>query len=177
FRSSRTAASLTCASVTSRAASHRSSPRPRSIHTSPGPLTKTSVTPGTSHGPWSHGGSHAVPGVMAPASASDADRAQGLAPPGERPSPHDLGTTPSPPPTTLVGGTEMSTRTAAFFDLDKTIIATSSSTAFGRSFYNEGLLTRADALRTAYSKFLFEIGGADERQTNRLRDAMSQLER
>ncbi|MFO7243719.1 MAG: HAD family hydrolase [Actinomycetes bacterium] len=71
----------------------------------------------------------------------------------------------------------MSTRTAAFFDLDKTIIATSSSTAFGRSFYNEGLLTRADALRTAYSKFLFEIGGADERQTNRLRDAMSQLVR
>jgi HAD superfamily hydrolase (TIGR01490 family) len=71
----------------------------------------------------------------------------------------------------------MSTRTAAFFDLDKTIIATSSSTAFGRSFYAGGLLTRADALRTAYARFLFEIGGADERQTSRLRDALSQLVR
>ena len=71
----------------------------------------------------------------------------------------------------------MSTRTAAFFDLDKTIIATSSSTAFGRSFYAGGLITRADALRTAYARFLFEIGGADERQTNRLRDALSQLVR
>ncbi len=71
----------------------------------------------------------------------------------------------------------MSNTTAAFFDLDKTIIATSSSTAFGRSFYAGGLLTRADALRTAYARLLFELGGADERQTNRLRDALSELVR
>ena len=65
--------------------------------------------------------------------------------------------------------------TAAFFDLDKTIIATSSSSAFGRSFLDEGLLTRADALRAAYAQFLFQVGGADERQTSRLRDALSEL--
>lgn len=64
---------------------------------------------------------------------------------------------------------------AAFFDLDKTIIATSSSAAFSRSFYEGGLVTRADAIRTAYSQFLFMVGGADERQTNRLRDSLSEL--
>ncbi|GMA35268.1 HAD family hydrolase [Demequina litorisediminis] len=64
---------------------------------------------------------------------------------------------------------------AAFFDLDKTIIATSSSMAFSRSFYQGGLITRADALRTAYAQFLFLVGAADERQTNRLRDSLSDL--
>lgn len=64
---------------------------------------------------------------------------------------------------------------AAFFDLDKTIIAKSSSMAFSRSFLEGGLLTRTKALRTAYAQFLFEVGGADERQTNRLRDALSEL--
>ena len=66
-------------------------------------------------------------------------------------------------------------RSAAFFDLDKTIIATSSASAFSRSFYEGGLLTRTKALRTAYAQFLFEVGGADERQTTRLRDALSEL--
>jgi len=66
-------------------------------------------------------------------------------------------------------------RSAAFFDLDKTIIATSSSAAFSRPLLNEGMLTRSSALRTAYAQFLFQIGGADERQTNRLRDALSEL--
>ncbi|WP_083966754.1 HAD family hydrolase [Demequina globuliformis] len=66
-------------------------------------------------------------------------------------------------------------RSAAFFDLDKTIIATSSSMAFSRPFYNGGLITRSDAVRTAYSQFLFLVGAADERQTTRLRDALSDL--
>ena len=39
----------------------------------------------------------------------------------------------------------------------------------------EGLVTRSDAVRAAYAHFLFEVGGADERQTNRLRDALSEL--
>ena len=69
----------------------------------------------------------------------------------------------------------MASRSAAFFDLDKTIIATSSSVAFSRSFMREGLVTRADAIRAAYAHFLFEVGSADERQTNRLRDALSEL--
>ena len=35
---------------------------------------------------------------------------------------------------------------AAFFDLDKTVIAKSSALAFGRPFYRDGLITPADAL-------------------------------
>ncbi len=69
----------------------------------------------------------------------------------------------------------MAGHTAAFFDLDKTIIATSSSAAFSRPMMKEGLFTRADAIRAAYAHFLFTIGGADERQTSRLRDALSEL--
>ncbi|NTV40308.1 MAG: HAD-IB family hydrolase [Demequinaceae bacterium] len=69
----------------------------------------------------------------------------------------------------------MAGQTAAFFDLDKTIIATSSSAAFSRPMMKEGLFTRADAVRAAYAHFLFTIGGADERQTSRLRDALSEL--
>ena len=65
--------------------------------------------------------------------------------------------------------------TAAFFDLDKTIIATSSSMAFSKSFYEGGLVTRTDAIRTAYAQFVYLVGGADARQTNRLRDALSDL--
>ncbi|WP_061961528.1 HAD family hydrolase [Demequina flava] len=66
-------------------------------------------------------------------------------------------------------------RSAAFFDLDKTIIATSSSMAFSRPFYDGGLITRSGALRSAYSQFLFLVGSADERQTTRLRDSLSDI--
>jgi HAD superfamily hydrolase (TIGR01490 family) len=66
-------------------------------------------------------------------------------------------------------------RPAAFFDLDKTIIAMSSSTALSRPLLDGGLLTRTAALRTAYASLLFHMGGADERKTNRLRDALSGL--
>lgn len=69
----------------------------------------------------------------------------------------------------------MARPSAAFFDLDKTIIATSSSAAFSRPFMREGLVTRTDAVRAAYAHFLFSVGGADERQTSRLRDALSEL--
>jgi HAD superfamily hydrolase (TIGR01490 family) len=64
--------------------------------------------------------------------------------------------------------------TAAFFDLDKTIIATSSTAAFSHDLRTNGLLKRSDALRTAYAQFLFMVGGADARQTTRLRDALAE---
>src|SRR5690606_31494937 len=52
-------------------------------------------------------------------------------------------------------------RSAAFFDLDKTIIAKSSTLAFSRSFFSEGLINRRSVLRSAYSQFVFAISGAD----------------
>lgn len=60
-------------------------------------------------------------------------------------------------------------RSAAFFDLDKTVIATSSAVAFSRPFLAGGLLTRRTMLRTAYAQFLYLVGGADADQTERLR--------
>lgn len=66
-------------------------------------------------------------------------------------------------------------RTAAFFDLDKTIIATSSATAFSRPFFAGGLITRRDVLRTAYAQFLFLLGRADADQTDRLRAFLSSM--
>lgn len=66
-------------------------------------------------------------------------------------------------------------RTAAFFDLDKTIIATSSSAAFSKPFLAGGLLSRADVLRSAYAHFVFMIGNADADQTERMRAHLSSL--
>lgn len=69
----------------------------------------------------------------------------------------------------------MSERTAAFFDLDKTIIATSSAAAFSRPFFAGGLINRRSVLRSAYSHFLYMIGGADADQTERMRAYLSAL--
>jgi HAD superfamily hydrolase (TIGR01490 family) len=60
-------------------------------------------------------------------------------------------------------------RTAAFFDLDKTIIAKSSVLAFGKPFYQSGLLNRRAVLRSAYAQFVFALAGADEDQIARMR--------
>lgn len=65
------------------------------------------------------------------------------------------------------------TRAAAFFDLDKTVIATSSATAFARPFLAGGLLTRRAALRSAYAQVAFLLGSADEGRTERMRLALS----
>ncbi|GAA3865188.1 HAD family hydrolase [Streptomyces sedi] len=66
-------------------------------------------------------------------------------------------------------------RTAAFFDLDKTVIAKSSTVTFSRSFYQGGLINRRAVLRTAYAQFLFLLGGADHEQTERMREYLSAL--
>ena len=66
-------------------------------------------------------------------------------------------------------------RQAAFFDLDKTIIAKSSALAFSRPFQAGGLITRRAALRTAYAQFLYLVGGADHDQMEKIRKFMSDL--
>ena len=65
--------------------------------------------------------------------------------------------------------------TAAFFDLDKTIIAKSSTLAFSRSFYQGGLINRRAVLRSAYAQFVYLVGGADHDQMERMREYMSAL--
>lgn len=64
---------------------------------------------------------------------------------------------------------------AAFFDLDKTILAKSSSFAFARPFYKEGLIGRTDVVRSAYAQFMFHASGADHDQMEAMREYMSNL--
>lgn len=70
----------------------------------------------------------------------------------------------------------MATRsTAAFFDLDKTIIAKSSTLAFSKPFQAGGLISRRAVLRSAYAQFVYLVGGADHDQMEKMRQFMSQL--
>jgi HAD superfamily hydrolase (TIGR01490 family) len=69
----------------------------------------------------------------------------------------------------------VSPRTAAFFDLDKTIIARSSALAFSKPFFEGGLLTRRAVLRSAYANFMFGLNGADHDQLERMRQQMTAL--
>nr|MDQ4008959.1 HAD-IB family hydrolase [Actinomycetota bacterium] len=66
-------------------------------------------------------------------------------------------------------------RSAAFFDLDKTIIAKSSTLAFSRPFYQGGLINRRTVLRSGYSQFMYLVGGADHDQMERMRQYLSAL--
>jgi HAD superfamily hydrolase (TIGR01490 family) len=66
-------------------------------------------------------------------------------------------------------------RSAAFFDLDKTIIAKSSALAFSGPFFAGGLLSRRAVLRSAYAQFMFAIGGADHDQLEKMRTYLAQM--
>jgi HAD superfamily hydrolase (TIGR01490 family) len=66
-------------------------------------------------------------------------------------------------------------RPAAFFDLDKTIIARSSALAFSRPFYRGGLINRRSVLRSGYAQFVYLVGGADHDQMERMRQYLSAL--
>ncbi len=66
-------------------------------------------------------------------------------------------------------------RPAAFFDLDKTIIAKSSTLAFSKSFQAGGLISRRAVLRSAYAQFVYLVGGADHDQMEKMRGFLSDL--
>ena len=66
-------------------------------------------------------------------------------------------------------------RPAAFFDLDKTIIAKSSALAFSRPFYAGGLINRRSVLRSTYAQFVFLVGGADHDQMEKMREFLSRM--
>ncbi len=78
-------------------------------------------------------------------------------------------------PTSVASRPRRLGRPAAFFDLDKTIIAKSSALAFSRSFYAGGLINRRFVLRSAYAQFMFMIGGADHDQMEKMRAFLSQM--
>ncbi len=64
---------------------------------------------------------------------------------------------------------------AAFFDLDKTVIAKASLLAFGRTFYKEGLVTRRDVARSIYAQLVYRYLGANEKRLSKLQRAVSGL--
>jgi HAD superfamily hydrolase (TIGR01490 family) len=76
----------------------------------------------------------------------------------------------SPLPEPPAGG-----RAAAFFDLDKTIIAGSSALAFSRPFRRQGLISRRAALRSGYAQLLLVLSGADAGTMDLLRRRITAL--
>ncbi|MDQ0378712.1 HAD family hydrolase [Amycolatopsis thermophila] len=80
---------------------------------------------------------------------------------------------PSSPPGDLPAAT--GTGIAAFFDLDKTIIASSSALAFSKPLLREGLISKRAALKSAYAQFVFSLSGADADRTERMRAEISAL--
>ncbi|MCB1013775.1 MAG: HAD-IB family hydrolase [Acidimicrobiales bacterium] len=61
---------------------------------------------------------------------------------------------------------------AAFFDLDKTVIAKASMVAFGRPFQRAGLLSRWLVLRALYGQLVYLYLGADEARMAKMREAV-----
>ena len=62
------------------------------------------------------------------------------------------------------------TRSAAFFDLDRTLIAGSSAFQFGRASYQAGLMTRGQLARDAWANIKFRLQGSTDEATEALRE-------
>src|SRR2546429_454551 len=64
---------------------------------------------------------------------------------------------------------------AAFFDLDKTVIARASMVAFGRPFYRHGLISRRLLMRGLWGQLVYLYLGADEDRVARMRESVLAL--
>jgi HAD superfamily hydrolase (TIGR01490 family) len=62
---------------------------------------------------------------------------------------------------------------AAFFDLDKTIIATSSTLAMGRSFYAAGMIGKRAVLKGAVARVIYHLGEVDAEKMDKMRDDLA----
>ncbi|QGG96526.1 HAD family hydrolase [Actinomarinicola tropica] len=60
---------------------------------------------------------------------------------------------------------------AAFFDLDKTVIARAALVAFSRPLHQAGYLSRWLVLRALYGHFVFQYLGADDERMARMRES------
>ena len=66
---------------------------------------------------------------------------------------------------------------AAFFDLDKTVIAKASMVAFGRPLYRAGMISRWLIVRALWSQLIFEHRGADEERMRKFRESALRVTR
>lgn len=64
---------------------------------------------------------------------------------------------------------------AAFFDLDKTIIAKSSTLAFTKPLFRAGLLSRRNLLKAGVAQAYYQMFGADHDQLERVREELGEL--
>ncbi|WP_408066419.1 HAD-IB family hydrolase [[Mycobacterium] nativiensis] len=78
------------------------------------------------------------------------------------------------PPTTTAP-LDSRTRTAAFLDLDHTVIAKSSALAFSKPFMDQGLINRRTVLKSSYAQFLMLLSGADHDQMERMRTHLTNM--
>ena len=77
----------------------------------------------------------------------------------------------------IATGSDPPVRAAAFFDLDKTVVARSSTLAFGRELYREGLIGPAIMLKSAYAQMAFARMGANADRMEKSRAALLELTR
>lgn len=61
------------------------------------------------------------------------------------------------------------------FRPDKTIIAKSSTLAFSKPFFAQGLLNRRAVLKSSYAQFIFLLSGADHDQMDRMRTHLTNM--
>jgi HAD superfamily hydrolase (TIGR01490 family) len=66
---------------------------------------------------------------------------------------------------------------AAFFDLDKTVIAKASMVAFGRPLLDAGMINRRLLVRALWSHMVFEVLGADEARMLKFRESALRITR
>jgi HAD superfamily hydrolase (TIGR01490 family) len=66
---------------------------------------------------------------------------------------------------------------AAFFDLDKTVIAKASMVAFGRPLYDAGMVSRWLVARALWSQLVFQHRGADEERMRKFRESALRVTR
>lgn len=66
---------------------------------------------------------------------------------------------------------------AAFFDLDKTVIARASMVAFGRPLLDAGLISRWLMVRALWNNMLFHYMGADEAKMRKFRESALRITR
>jgi HAD superfamily hydrolase (TIGR01490 family) len=66
-------------------------------------------------------------------------------------------------------------RGAAFFDLDRTLLAGSSTYQFGRAAYKAGLLTRRQMAHDILEHFVFRLKGSTDRGTDAVKARIGQM--
>ncbi|MEX1177918.1 MAG: HAD family hydrolase [Nitriliruptor sp.] len=64
---------------------------------------------------------------------------------------------------------------AAFFDLDKTIIARSSTLVMGRTLFKDGLISPSTVVRGLYAQAVYQLVGADHEKMEQMRRAALDL--